>query len=193
MYKNNYFSTCEKLNFSYAAALLSSTAALEAYSCHREKPHVEKIPLHRRRRTRRFSMKMTMPMAFRLAVDILPQPDETTCGPTCLHAIYRYWQEDEPLSEVIARTGKSSRAARWPYSWRATPCARATAPRSIPITSTVFDPTWFTDPTVEIAHAAGLATRGQERLPAAVCDRRLPGISLSLGGRLRTDTSVAPT
>ncbi len=27
----------------------------------------------------------------RLLLTMLPQPDETTCGPTCLHAIYRYW------------------------------------------------------------------------------------------------------
>ena len=31
--------------------------------------------------------------AFRLPVEILPQPDETTCGPTCLHAVFRYFGE----------------------------------------------------------------------------------------------------
>src|SRR5436305_1632081 len=44
-----------------------------------------------------------LPVAERLPVKILPQPDETTCGPTCLHAIYRYWGEDEPLTTVIGR------------------------------------------------------------------------------------------
>src|SRR5678815_573639 len=38
-----------------------------------------------------------------LPVVTLPQPDETTCGPTCLHAIYRYWGDPEPLSSVTAR------------------------------------------------------------------------------------------
>src|ERR1700749_4658369 len=38
-----------------------------------------------------------------LPVQILPQPDETTCGPTCLHAIYRYWGDEEPLEAIIAR------------------------------------------------------------------------------------------
>src|SRR6187399_1164714 len=41
-----------------------------------------------------------------LAMTILPQPDETTCGPTCLHAIYAYWGDKEPLADVIHR-------ARW--------------------------------------------------------------------------------
>src|SRR4051812_23094292 len=44
-----------------------------------------------------------LPSTIRLPVKILPQPDEITCGPTCLHAIYRYWGEDEKLAAVIAR------------------------------------------------------------------------------------------
>ena len=27
-----------------------------------------------------------------------PQPDETTCGPTCLHAVFRYFGEDWSVS-----------------------------------------------------------------------------------------------
>jgi hypothetical protein len=38
----------------------------------------------------------------RLHLDILPQPDEITCGPTCLHAVYRYWQDELPLQQVVA-------------------------------------------------------------------------------------------
>ena len=41
--------------------------------------------------------------ALRLPVQTLPQPDETTCGPTCLHAVYRYWGDQEPLDTIIAR------------------------------------------------------------------------------------------
>ncbi len=40
-------------------------------------------------------------MEARLQFDILPQPDDTTCGPTCLHAIYRYFGDEIPLSQVI--------------------------------------------------------------------------------------------
>lgn len=36
-----------------------------------------------------------------MAIDILPQPDETTCGPTCLHALYRYFNDELPLEQVI--------------------------------------------------------------------------------------------
>ncbi len=40
-------------------------------------------------------------METRLSLDILPQPDEITCGPTCLHAVYRYYGEDISLDQVI--------------------------------------------------------------------------------------------
>jgi hypothetical protein len=36
--------------------------------------------------------------------EILPQPNETTCGPTCLHAVYRFFGDERPLEEVIAET-----------------------------------------------------------------------------------------
>ncbi len=36
-----------------------------------------------------------------LPLTILAQPNDDTCGPTCLHAVYRYWGEDGSLEEVI--------------------------------------------------------------------------------------------
>jgi len=41
-------------------------------------------------------------MEARLSLDILPQPDEITCGPTCLQAVYRYFGEELNLHRVIA-------------------------------------------------------------------------------------------
>ena len=42
----------------------------------------------------------------RLPVKTLAQPDETTCGPTCLHAIYSYLGKTELLDTIIDRTHK---------------------------------------------------------------------------------------
>lgn len=36
-----------------------------------------------------------------LQVEIGPQPDDSSCGPTCLHALYRYFGKDVPLSLLI--------------------------------------------------------------------------------------------
>ncbi len=37
----------------------------------------------------------------RLPLEILPQPDDETCGPTCLHAIYNYYGDTISIGEVI--------------------------------------------------------------------------------------------
>ncbi len=36
-----------------------------------------------------------------LDLEILPQPDDTTCGPTCLHALYRFYKDNIDLKSVI--------------------------------------------------------------------------------------------
>ena len=41
-------------------------------------------------------------MKNQLLIDMLPQPDDTTCGPTCLHAIYRYYDDVIPLEQVVS-------------------------------------------------------------------------------------------
>ena len=41
-------------------------------------------------------------METKLRVDILPQPDDNSCGPTCLHALYRYYGDELPLDQVLA-------------------------------------------------------------------------------------------
>ncbi len=41
-------------------------------------------------------MKTLLPFA------ITPQPDEATCGPSCLHAVYRFFGAEQPLEETIA-------------------------------------------------------------------------------------------
>jgi len=43
-------------------------------------------------------------MRHHLTIDVAPQPDTAPCGPTCLHAIYRYYGENLPLSQVIDET-----------------------------------------------------------------------------------------
>ena len=37
-----------------------------------------------------------------LGVRVLAQPDDTVCGPTCLHAVYRFFGLELPLAQVIA-------------------------------------------------------------------------------------------
>lgn len=38
-----------------------------------------------------------------LPFSITPQPDEETCGPSCLHAVYRFYGDEQPLETTIGR------------------------------------------------------------------------------------------
>lgn len=44
---------------------------------------------------------MNRRQALFLDFDIKAQPDEVTCGPTCLHALYQYYGDDIRLKQVI--------------------------------------------------------------------------------------------
>ena len=45
-----------------------------------------------------------LPLDIELDVTMRRQPNETTCGPTCLHAIYDYYEDAVALEQVIAET-----------------------------------------------------------------------------------------
>ena len=119
-----------------------------------------------------------------LPVNILPQPDETTCGPTCLHALYRYWGDNEPLSEVISRTGKLEHGGTFAVFLACDALRKGYMASIYTYNLTVFDPTWFTEPGVDIADR--LRRQREHKM-----DYRLQHATngylefLSLGGRLR--------
>lgn len=122
--------------------------------------------------------------SLRLPVKILPQPDETTCGPTCLHAIYNYWGKSEALNEVIARTRKLESGSGTFAVFLACDALRNGFQATIyTYNLMVFDPTWF---------VAGVDIAERLRQQREVkTDARLRHATdgylefLSLGGRLR--------
>lgn len=130
-----------------------------------------------------------LPITLILPLHIQPQPDETTCGPTCLHAIYRYWGEMENLDEVILRTRKLEQGSGTLAVFLACDALRKGYQATIyTYNLMVFDPTWF-------APGADIAERlRQQRVVKK--DSRLRHATegylefLQLGGRLRlTDLS----
>jgi hypothetical protein len=119
-----------------------------------------------------------------LPVKILPQPDETTCGPTCLHAVYRYWGEDESLAEVIGRTGRLEHGGTFAVFLACDALRKGYRATIYTYNLNVFDPVWFTTPGIDIADRL----RRQREMKM---DYRLQHATngylefLKLGGRLR--------
>lgn len=125
-----------------------------------------------------------LPNHLRLPVEIMAQPDELTCGPTCLHAIYRYWGENEALPEVIARTQRFEHSGTFAVFLACDALKKGYHATIYTYNLMVFDPTWFTRPDVDIAQCL-MAQRKHKS------DARLQHATegylefLRLGGRLR--------
>lgn len=129
----------------------------------------------------------------RLHLEIQPQPDDFTCGPTCLHAIYRYWGDDVPMRQLIdeiARTPSGGTADVFMANHALQRGYKATI---FTYNLRIFDPTWFTTP--------GLDLRDRLRKQSAIKSAQRPVFGLltdgyvkflDLGGTLRF-VDLSPT
>jgi hypothetical protein len=82
-------------------------------------------------------------MESRLQLDILPQPDNVTCGPTCLHAVYRYFGDEIPLDRVIADIPQLREGGTLAVLLGCHALRRGYEATIITCNLQVFDPTWF--------------------------------------------------
>lgn len=135
-------------------------------------------------------------MQHELRLEILAQPDDTTCGPTCLQAVYRYFGLELPLEDVIAETAELKDGGTLAVflgihallrGWRAT---------IYTYNLEVFDPTWFRRPIAEESswHEGGVSESIVEKLDRQIESKHSPKLLLActayrkyllLGGELR--------
>jgi hypothetical protein len=78
-----------------------------------------------------------------LPVDIRSQPDDTTCGPTCLDAVYRYYGDDLPLEQVIAETGRLAGGGTLAVFLASHALSRGYRATIYTYNLQIFDPSWF--------------------------------------------------
>ncbi len=89
-------------------------------------------------------------METQLPFSILPQPDETTCGPTCLHAVYNYYGDSITLKEVIAQTPTLQEGGTLAVFLGCHALSRGYKATIYTYNLQVFDPTWFSDENVDL-------------------------------------------
>lgn len=78
-----------------------------------------------------------------LAVDILPQPDLSTCGPTCLHAVYRYYGLNLPLEKVVREVRQFEEGGTLGVLLGLHALSRGFKATLYTYNLSLFDPTWF--------------------------------------------------
>ncbi len=105
-------------------------------------------------------------------LDILPQPDDLTCGPTCLHAVYGYYGDHLPLEQVVREVTPLVTGGTLAVFMGSHALARGFDATLYTYNLDVFDPTWFAD-------------RG-----ARVADRLREQADVKTGAKLRVATQA---
>ncbi|MGE0587726.1 MAG: C39 family peptidase [Cyclobacteriaceae bacterium] len=86
---------------------------------------------------------MSKRQALFLDFDIKAQPDEVTCGPTCLHALYQYYEDKIPLKQVIQEVRQIKTGGTLAVMLGDHALQRGYKAHIYTYNLNVFDPTWF--------------------------------------------------
>jgi hypothetical protein len=126
---------------------------------------------------------MSPPDSYAFDLEILTQPDDSTCGPTCLHAVYRYFKDPVALDDVIAEVPRLAGGGTLAVNLANHALRRGYRALIVTYNLDAFDPSWFTGERPDLA----------ERLRAQAAVKTDPKLArateayleyLSLGGEL---------
>jgi hypothetical protein len=123
-------------------------------------------------------------MANLLNFRIVAQPDDVSCGPTCLHGVYRHFGDTVPLDDLINEVRMLDEGGTLDVFLANHALERGYRVTLFTYNLQLFDPTWFDLPKAEL-------TARLEAQAKAKSDRKLKLATngyrrfLELGGRLR--------
>jgi hypothetical protein len=118
-----------------------------------------------------------------LQLAVQPQPDDTTCGPTCLQAVYAYYGDEISLDRVIDEVVSLPGGGTLAVSLACHALERGYAADIYTYNLQVFDPTWFA-PGASIAECLRKQRRAKTSQKLAVATKAYLRF-LELGGRLK--------
>jgi hypothetical protein len=81
--------------------------------------------------------------SLRLSVDILPQPDDMTCGPTCLQAVYGFYGDEVPIQEIVSEIAPLPNRGTLAVLLGQHALQRGYGATLYTYNLDVFDPSWF--------------------------------------------------
>ena len=85
-----------------------------------------------------------------LTLEILPQPTDETCGPACLHAVYRFFDDPLPLGRVVEEVERLGTGGTLAAYLGSHALARGYHATIYTYNLELFDPTWFTEAELHI-------------------------------------------
>ncbi len=119
-----------------------------------------------------------------VAVPIEAQPDTTTCGPTCLHALYRYYGQDIALGQIIDEIQRLDHGGTLDVFLANHALQRGFSATIYTYNLKVFDPTWFGRKSIDLADKLQTQARAKRRIKLQVATNGYLDY-LSAGGDIR--------
>lgn len=114
---------------------------------------------------------------------ITPQPDDVSCGPACLEAVYRHHGVDVPLAQLLRDVPSLSNGGRLAVQLGIHALDQGFRVRLFSYNLEAFDPTWFERPPDELAERL----RAQRRVKSSRRLREATDLYLAFlerGGRI---------
>jgi hypothetical protein len=116
-------------------------------------------------------------------LQMLPQPDDATCGPTCLHAVYRAYGDAISLDQVIDEIELLDTGGTFAVNLACHALRRGYSATIFTYNLNMFDPTWFR-PGVQLAERL-LAQAKAKQNPILRLATKTYLEYLELGGQIR--------
>ncbi len=82
-------------------------------------------------------MKLTLP------IDIEPQPTDSACGATCLQALYKFWNDQVTVAQIMSELPQLENGGTLAVQLACHARERGYAAKIFTYNVRVFDPTWF--------------------------------------------------
>ncbi|HEX9730036.1 MAG TPA: hypothetical protein VGA37_16175 [Gemmatimonadales bacterium] len=119
-----------------------------------------------------------------LAIAMPPQPTDSACGPSCLHAVYHYYGDPITLDEVMEEVEPLSGGGTLAVLLGCHALRRGYHATIYTYNLHLFDPTWFNRPDVDLAERLRLqaAARPDPKVQAAT---KAYLEFMALGGRIK--------
>ena len=126
-----------------------------------------------------------------LDFDIDKQPDNTTCGPTCLHAVYRYYNDSISLQAVISEVSLMEEGGTLAVYLACHALRHGYKTTIFPYNLQIFDPTWSAIPHKEIAARLRRQLSFKKDIPGFELVTNAYLEYLELGGQLKFEVMTA--
>jgi hypothetical protein len=120
----------------------------------------------------------------RLELQIQAQPDDATCGPTCLQAVYAFYDDWLPLDQLIAEIANLETGGTLAVYLACHALRRGYRARVYTYNLEIFDPSWFRNPRTDLAAKLTQQARVKANQKLRVATRAYLEF-LELGGELR--------